>query len=82
MTSLFFWPINHPALTLTGTCIVAFRIAARFLRTKKEKVTCPFCTSGDIRYSHRKNPLERLLTFIRLRPFRCTDCRSRFWGIH
>jgi transposase-like protein len=82
VTSLLFCPTNHPALTLTGTSIVAFRIAAHFLRTKKGKVTCPFCTSGDIRYSHRKNPLERILTFIRLRPFRCTDCRSRFWGIH
>ena len=82
MTSLFFWPTTHPALILTGTSIVAFRIAAGFLRTKKRKVTCPFCTSGDIRYSHRKNALERLLTFVRLRPFRCADCRSRFWRIH
>jgi hypothetical protein len=42
---------------------------------------CPNCTSNDYRRSHRKNVGEWVFSWIGLRPFRCQECRIRFWRI-
>jgi hypothetical protein len=39
---------------------------------------CPLCGSRNLRYSHRRNRRERLLSLIGIRPLRCRDCRARF----
>jgi hypothetical protein len=40
--------------------------------------TCPRC--GSLRYARsRRSRLERLLGLVRLLPYRCGDCRTRFW---
>lgn len=41
---------------------------------------CPGCQGHDIRPSHRRGFLERdLLTWVRVFPFRCCQCRARFY---
>jgi len=43
-------------------------------------VTCPACKGTDARSSHRKGVLERrLLTWLRVFPFRCVQCGTRFY---
>lgn len=43
-------------------------------------VTCPRCQGRDIRPSHRQGILEHgLLTCLRVFPFRCCQCRKRFY---
>lgn len=43
-------------------------------------VTCPGCQGRDIRPSHRQGFLERgLLTWLRVFPLRCCQCRKRFY---
>ncbi len=39
---------------------------------------CPQCGSRHARFSRRTEP-ERWLGFLLLRPFRCPNCRRRFW---
>ena len=42
---------------------------------------CPRCESDQIRRSKRRGLLERVpLTLIFVRPFRCRECRHRFFG--
>jgi DNA-directed RNA polymerase subunit RPC12/RpoP len=41
---------------------------------------CPHCGYAKIHYSHRWY-WERLLILLLLRPYRCENCQSRFWGI-
>lgn len=43
--------------------------------------SCPRCDSTKVRTSHRQNALERALSFASIRPFRCTECRFRFWNV-
>lgn len=43
---------------------------------------CPNCRSKDIRRSHRRNLLERLLSFVCIYPFRCDSCGERFKKLH
>jgi DNA-directed RNA polymerase subunit RPC12/RpoP len=46
----------------------------------RERV-CPQCGSRRVRYSHKVGLLERfLLPLFSLRPYRCEDCDSRFFG--
>jgi hypothetical protein len=40
---------------------------------------CPACESQNCRPAHRRNLWERFLGLIGIRPFRCRDCRARFW---
>jgi len=43
-------------------------------------VTCPACKGTDARSSHRRGVLERrLLTWLRVFPFRCVQCGTRFY---
>jgi hypothetical protein len=42
-------------------------------------VTCPACRGIDARSSHRRGVRERrLLTWLRIFPFRCVQCGTRF----
>jgi uncharacterized protein with PIN domain len=41
---------------------------------------CPQCTSPLVRRSHRRGS-ERLLSLLTLYPFRCEECRIRFWRL-
>ncbi len=43
------------------------------------KIGCPECGSRDLRFSHVRNPLERLGTLLGKRPVRCRSCRVRFF---
>ena len=45
---------------------------------KKLAKCCPSCGGRDTRRS-RTSWLERLLALLRLHPYRCRDCRCRFW---
>lgn len=45
---------------------------------RKETMKCVRCHSAKIRRSHRRNLLERLLSTLGIRPFRCDDCGHRF----
>ena len=40
---------------------------------------CPRCKSREIRYSHRRTFLDSALGYVLLAPFRCLDCRARFF---
>ncbi len=43
-------------------------------------VICPACRGDDARSSHRRGVLERrLLTWLRVFPFRCVQCGTRFY---
>ena len=42
---------------------------------------CPSCSSIEVRQSQRRNLMDVvLLLFLRVRPFRCESCSSRFYG--
>jgi hypothetical protein len=41
-------------------------------------VTCPQCRSMEVRYSQQRF-WERLLIVLLLCPYRCENCRIRFW---
>jgi hypothetical protein len=43
---------------------------------------CPLCDSTDVRASRRFNLVQQILTFSLIRPFRCIECRCRFWRIN
>ncbi len=43
---------------------------------------CTTCgTSADVRRAHRY-PFDRVLSFVRLLPFRCDRCGRRFYSVH
>jgi hypothetical protein len=45
-------------------------------------VVCPQCQSKAIRRSKRRGIFESfVLSLISIRPFRCTDCYHRFYGL-
>lgn len=48
------------------------------LRKGRTHMECPTCGSQELRLSHRRNILERALSLISFRPFRCLDCNERF----
>ena len=72
-----FWPMSHPLLTATGGAFAWAQVTA--FRARKSRIICPSCGSQNIRHSRRRNLLERLLGFLPSHPFRCRDCRERFW---
>jgi hypothetical protein len=45
------------------------------------QVVCPRCLSANLGRSHRVNALERVISKVRILPFRCQDCHLRFWII-
>ncbi|MBL8471906.1 MAG: hypothetical protein KF778_01805 [Rhodocyclaceae bacterium] len=42
---------------------------------------CPACGGSDVRRSHRKNGEEKGSFAFKV-PFRCRDCRTRFFGVN
>lgn len=49
---------------------------------KEEILACPVCRTTDVRASHRRGILERgPLTWLGIFPFRCGECRTRFYRI-
>ena len=47
--------------------------------TENPIVACPYCKSTKFRLSQRRNRRERVLNRIGIPPFRCRECRSKFW---
>ncbi len=45
----------------------------------RNRLICPHCDSDNIRRSHRINLRERALNLVLISPYRCKDCRQRFW---
>ena len=41
--------------------------------------SCPNCLSTNIRRSHRRYSSEKPLSIFGLWPYRCSDCKARFW---
>jgi hypothetical protein len=41
---------------------------------------CKSCKSLNIRRSHRKGFLEKMLRFLMIRPYRCERCHRRFYA--
>src|SRR5579862_9491895 len=39
---------------------------------------CPHCSSRSVLRSHRRNMLERMLSLVRVLPYRCAACNYRF----
>jgi len=48
---------------------------------RRHTVICPSCASNECRRSRRKNVRERVFSWAGIYPFRCRDCRARFWLI-
>jgi transcriptional regulator NrdR family protein len=45
------------------------------------KHLCPNCRSVETSLSHRRGPVEKyFFRVIRVRPYRCLKCDSRFYG--
>lgn len=62
--------------------IVGSGLPTTFAETLRGKVRrCSKCFSEDIRRSHR-HPIEHVLSWIGLYPYRCESCGARFfaWG--
>ena len=67
-----FW---HTRITLFLLQTKSFSIPAM----KKDKKTCPRCGLDSIVRSHRR-PLEKIfLGVLRLTPYRCQSCNTRFY---
>jgi hypothetical protein len=45
----------------------------------RNRLICPHCDSSNIRRSHRINLREKALNLVSVSPYRCKDCRQRFW---
>jgi DNA-directed RNA polymerase subunit RPC12/RpoP len=43
------------------------------------KVRCPGCGGPDIRSSQRGGILDNIMTMFRRSPYRCRNCRRRFF---
>lgn len=41
---------------------------------------CPSCGSKNISRSARRNLIEKAISLFRVLPYRCQDCRHRFFG--
>ena len=52
-----------------------------FERLYRDKRQCPYCGGYDVARSQRRGFHESfLLLVLRLRPYRCLECRSRFFA--
>jgi uncharacterized protein with PIN domain len=41
---------------------------------------CPSCGSKNVSRSARRNLVEKAISLFRVLPYRCQDCRRRFFG--
>ena len=46
---------------------------------RRHAIICPNCKGQHCRPSHRSNVSERVVSWVGIRPFRCRDCRLKFW---
>ena len=46
-----------------------------------EPILCPRCDSNKVRPSSRLKMVELILRVVCIQPFRCQECRDRFWAI-
>jgi hypothetical protein len=45
----------------------------------KDRIRCPKCSSGDVRYSYTQSAWDMLLDLLfSMDAFRCRSCRARF----
>jgi transposase-like protein len=44
------------------------------------KLHCPNCGSPDVRRSHSRGLLDRLMVIFHKSPFRCRQCERRFYS--
>ena len=56
---------------------MALRIVA--LTTPEHRI-CPYCGSNDVHRSRKRGPIEHVLTFTEIRPYRCHYCERRHLG--
>lgn len=57
----------------------AEREGRQLVGSEFEMQRCPQCKSDRIRRSKRRGLIERVLAIVSLRPFRCGDCKHRFF---
>ena len=68
------------SISHTLTCIfprVSFGVVVRYY----EGAICPECKSSNCRLAHRRNLNEVAMSFVGMNPFRCRECRTRFWKV-
>ncbi len=46
--------------------------------TPREPRSCPACRCHDVRRSKRRSLYDNLANLVRVKPFRCEVCRTRF----
>jgi len=76
LTPAVIWALSHPELTIAisaGLFLVSAKAYAKI-----RSLRCPNCRSKHLRRSHRRNLLERFLSFVSIYPFRCDSCGLRF----
>jgi uncharacterized protein with PIN domain len=44
-------------------------------------IVCPHCDGRNVRPSHLKNIMDKALSSLFISPYRCRECRHRFWKI-
>jgi len=49
-------------------------------RGNERLIACPYCESREVRHSHLANLIEKMMSLL-FSPYRCKDCRRRFWKI-
>src|SRR5678815_616483 len=76
--SLFY---HHAVMGLDGQLSVLNEPARLCEDRRMTIIRCRRCKSTMIARSHRRNFLESLLRFACIRPYSCTKCGRRFWGL-
>ena len=49
---------------------------------RKRPIVCPYCDSSAVHSSHLMNPIDKALSLLFISPYRCEECRHRFWKIN
>ena len=73
------WPLTHRSRRLLRIDSFSHRVSLISMARYHRGAACPACESHDCRRSHRRNLRERSLGWIGIRPYRCRECRARFW---
>jgi C4-type Zn-finger protein len=53
---------------------------SRILEVPGFRMKCPLCKGNDARRSRRQNAADYLLSVLGVYPWRCRDCRARFYA--
>src|SRR5689334_6859676 len=54
--------------------------ASRKITRGRRELTCPHCGSEACRRSRRRGAVEYMIGVTRIRPWRCGECDTRFFG--